>query len=126
MSDEPIVKKAYYSIGDVCKLTGLKTHVLRYWETQFSALRPTKNQAGNRVYHPKEVELIYLIKRLLYDEGYTIVGADRKIKEVRRVGDLPERRREALAPDILAGMKGELERIRDILMVPSGDSSPQT
>jgi DNA-binding transcriptional MerR regulator len=126
MSDEPIVKKAYYSIGDVCKLAGLKPHVLRYWETQFSALRPKKNRAGNRVYRPKEVELIHLLKRMLYEEGYTIAGADRKLKEVRRAGDLPERRREALAPDILAGMTGELERIRDVLTVPSGDSSPTT
>ena len=88
MSDETIVKKAYYSIGDVCELTGLKPHVLRYWETQFGALRPTKNQAGNRVYRPKEVELIHLLKRLLYEEGYTIAGADLKIKEVRRAREV--------------------------------------
>ena len=118
MSDETIVKKAYYSIGDVCELTGLKPHVLRYWETQFGALRPTKNQAGNRVYRPKEVELIHLLKRLLYEEGYTIAGADLKIKEVRRAGGLPEKRREALAPEILGGMKGDLERIRDALTLP--------
>jgi len=121
MSDEPIVKKAYYSIGDVCELTGLKPHVLRYWETQFAALRPMKNQAGNRVYRPKEVELIHLLKRLLYEEGYTIAGADRKIKEVRRAGDLPEKRREALAPEILGAMKGDLERIRDALTLPAGE-----
>ena len=58
--DEPIAKKAYYSIGEVCDLTGLKAHVLRYWETQFELLRPTKNRAGNRVFRPKEIELMGL------------------------------------------------------------------
>ncbi len=53
---ESIVKKAYYSIGEVCDLTGLKPHVLRYWETQFDILRPTKNRAGNRVFRPKDIE----------------------------------------------------------------------
>ena len=56
--NEPIAKKAYYSIGEVCNLTGLKPHVLRYWETQFEVLSPTKNRAGNRVFRPKEIELI--------------------------------------------------------------------
>ena len=69
--NEPVTKKVYYSIGDVCDLTGLKPHVLRYWETQFEVLRPTKNQAGNRVYRSKEIEVIMLVKRLLYEQKYT-------------------------------------------------------
>ena len=75
MTNEPIAKKAYYSIGEVCDLTGLKPHVLRYWETQFDVLSPTKNRAGNRVFRPKEIELILLVKHLLYEEKYTIEGA---------------------------------------------------
>lgn len=113
--DEPVMKKAYYSIGEVCELTGLKPHVLRYWETQFQALQPTKNRAGNRVYRPKEIELILLVKHLLYEEKYTIEGADRKIREMRRAGDLPEGRREALAPELLAGLREELEALRELL-----------
>lgn len=123
MAEEPIVKKAYYSIGEVCELTGLKPHVLRYWETQFTALNPTKNRAGNRVYRPKEVELIHLLKRLLYEDKYTIAGADKKVKEVRRSGDLKEARKEAMAPNILSGMKEELEQIREALTLPGEDGS---
>ncbi len=118
MAEEPIVKKAYYSIGDVCELTGLKPHVLRYWETQFSALSPSKNRAGNRVYRPKDVELIHLLKRLLYEEKYTIAGADKKVREVRRSGGLEEERKKAIAPDILSGLKEDLEQIRDALTLP--------
>ena len=58
--DQRIAPKEYYSIGEVCSLTGLKPHVLRYWETQFPALRPTKNRAGNRVYRRKEIKLVHL------------------------------------------------------------------
>ena len=119
MAEDPIVRKAYYSIGDVCKLTGLRPHVLRYWETQFSALRPTKNQAGNRVYRPKEVELIHLLKRLLYEEKYTIEGANRKIQGARRAGDLEEERRKALAPALLSGIAEELEHVRELLTPPA-------
>ena len=121
MADEPIVKKAYYSIGEVCELTDLKPHVLRYWETQFTALNPSKNRAGNRVYRPKEVELIHLLKRLLYEEKYTIAGADKKVREVRRSGGLPEARKEAVAPNILDGLRDELEQIRDALTLPAGE-----
>ena len=64
MTSGPVAKKAYYSIGEVCDLTGLKPHVLRYWETQFQVLRPSKNRAGNRVYRPKEVQVVLLVKHL--------------------------------------------------------------
>jgi DNA-binding transcriptional MerR regulator len=114
------MKKAYYSIGEVCELTGLKPHVLRYWETQFQALQPSKNRAGNRVYRPKEIELVLLVKRLLYDEKYTIEGADRKIRDMRRAGELPDERREAVEPELLSGLREELERLRELLTLPPG------
>ncbi len=78
MQDKPI-KKLYYSIGEVSRLTGLKQHVLRYWETEFPELRPAKNRAGNRIYRPKDLELVQFIKKLLYEEHYTIQGARAKI-----------------------------------------------
>jgi DNA-binding transcriptional MerR regulator len=112
------MKKAYYSIGEVCELTGLKPHVLRYWETQFQALQPSKNRAGNRVYRPKEVELVLLVKKLLYDEKYTIEGADQKIRDLRRDGELPEERREAVGPELLAGIHAALVRLREVLTLP--------
>jgi len=75
-------EKLYYSISEVCGLTGLKPHVLRYWETAFPILKPSKNQSGNRIYKQEDIELIKLISRLLYQERYTIDGARQKIEEM--------------------------------------------
>lgn len=121
MSDprqEPIARKAYYSIGEVCDLTGLKPHVLRYWETQFEVLSPNKNRAGNRVYRPKDVELISLVKHLLYEEKFTIEGARQRLLDMRRAGELEEERQVALEPDFLATMKDELQDLLQVLTVP--------
>ncbi len=113
--NESIAKKAYYSIGEVCDLTGLKPHVLRYWETQFDVLSPTKNRAGNRVFRPKEIELILLVKHLLYEEKYTIEGARRRLQEMRQAGELEEERQEVLEPEFLSGMKAELQELLRVL-----------
>jgi DNA-binding transcriptional MerR regulator len=113
--NEHIAKKAYYSIGEVCDLTGLKPHVLRYWETQFDVLSPTKNRAGNRVFRPKEVDLVLLVKHLLYQEKYTIEGARKRLQEMRKSGELKEERMDLLEPEFLAGMKEELQVLRDVL-----------
>lgn len=116
--DEPLVPKAYYSIGEVCDLTGLKPHVLRYWETQFPILSPSKNRSGNRAYRRKDIELVLLVKHLLYDEKYTIEGARQRMHEMRRDGELQEGRQEVLAPEVLAGMKRELLVLRELLDRP--------
>jgi DNA-binding transcriptional MerR regulator len=113
--NELIAKKVYYSIGEVCDLTGLKPHVLRYWETQFTVLNPTKNRAGNRVYRSKEIEIILLVKRLLYQKKYTIEGANNRLVEMRKAGELEEERQDVLEPEFLAGMKAELEELREVL-----------
>ena len=76
----PKVKKLYYSIGEVSELTGLKAYVLRYWETEFSQLKPSKNRAGNRTYRQKDIDLIMHVKNLLYNEKYTIDGARSVLK----------------------------------------------
>ena len=116
MSDQPpIAKKVYYSIGEVCDLSGLKPHVLRYWESQFDVLNPTKNRAGNRVYRSKEIEVILLVKHLLYEEKYTIEGANKRLIEMRRAGELQEERQDVLEPEFLAGMKSELEALKRVL-----------
>jgi DNA-binding transcriptional MerR regulator len=81
--------KMYYSITEVAKLAGLKAHILRYWETEFSILHPKKNRAGNRAYRSKDIEIVRLIKQLLYTEGYTIEGAKRQIKRLRSDGYKP-------------------------------------
>lgn len=71
-------EKLFYRIGDVSEITGIKPHVLRYWEAEFSGLHPRKNRAGQRIYEHRDVELVLEIKKLLYEQRYTISGA-RKI-----------------------------------------------
>ena len=76
MSSEPKqIKKLYYSIGEVSKMTELKAYVLRYWETEFKQLKPPKNRAGNRTYRQSDIDLILYIKDLLYVKKFTIEGA---------------------------------------------------
>jgi len=69
------IKKLYYSISEVSKITDLEQYVLRYWETEFEQLKPAKNRAGNRIYTNRDIKLILYIKKLLREERYTIEGA---------------------------------------------------
>jgi DNA-binding transcriptional MerR regulator len=79
--------KLYRSISEVSDMLAVKPHVLRYWETQFSMLRPKKNRAGNRMYRPEEVRLLLRIKELLYDRRYTIAGARRTLLDDRKLDE---------------------------------------
>src|SRR3978361_2135256 len=106
MSAEPVQK--FFSIGEVCELTGLKPHVLRYWESQFRFLSPAKNRSGNRVYQRREIELIVLVKHLLYTEKYTIEGARQKVDEHRKLGELRSVARGALDRETAASLEAEL------------------
>ena len=111
------LQQEFFSIGEVCALTDLKPHVLRYWESQFRFLSPAKNRSGNRVYKAREVELIMLVKHLLYSEKYTIDGARQRIEEYRRTGQIKGAAKETYGSalhevrvaleDILATLKGE-------------------
>lgn len=123
LAQEPIAPRVYYSIGEVCDLTGLKPHVLRYWESQFEVMNPTKNRAGNRVYRPKDIDLVFLVKRLLYEQKYTIEGARQRLLEMRQAGALDEEKRGVLGPEFLAEMKRELTELRDLLTVPKRDGA---
>ncbi len=109
----------FFSIGEVCELTGLKQHVLRYWESQFRFLNPAKNRSGNRVYQRKEIELIQYVKHLLYTEKYTIEGARQKIDERRRDGELRTEARGALAAESVAEVE---RRLREALRVLDGSA----
>ena len=75
------IKKLYYSISEVSDITDLKQYVLRYWETEFSQLKPNKNQAGNRIYRSHDIDVIIDIKSLLYDRKFTIKGAKQYFKD---------------------------------------------
>jgi DNA-binding transcriptional MerR regulator len=74
------IKKLYYSISEVAKITDLEQYVLRYWESEFEQLKPAKNRAGNRIYTNRDIKLILHIKKLLRDERYTIEGAKQVLK----------------------------------------------
>ena len=123
--------KLYYSISEVCRMTNLEAHVLRYWETEFAQMRPKKNRAGNRAYRAREIQFIQYIRHLLHDEKYTIQGAKKKLLEVSPeevLGQLTLLRPEILAngvkhddesknesPDLM-DFRGELRHIRDELL----------
>ena len=76
-----IPDKLYYKIGEVSRITGVKPHVLRYWESEFKEIRPYKSRSLQRLYRKRDIELILRIKRLLYEDMFTISGAKRKIRD---------------------------------------------
>lgn len=82
----PIPDKLFFKIGEVCEITGVQPHVLRYWETEFAQLAPQKNRAGQRVYRRRDVELVFHIKSLLKEEGFTIAGAKKRLASEMRSG----------------------------------------
>src|SRR5690606_2847270 len=110
-----ILRKEYYSVGEVCELVGLKPHVLRYWESQFPHVNPSRNRAGNRVYQAKQIRVIMLVKQLLHRERYTIEGAKAKLEELRRGGELAPRAAAALDAEALALLRSEMEELRRLL-----------
>jgi DNA-binding transcriptional MerR regulator len=75
----PIPEKLFFKIGEVCDITGIQAHVLRYWESEFPMLAPQKNRAGQRTYRKRDVEMVLRIKELLYEDQYTIAGAKKKL-----------------------------------------------
>lgn len=113
LKGEPV--QEFYSIGEVCSLTELKPHVLRYWESQFKVLNPAKNRSGNRVYARREVELILLVKHLLYTEKYTIDGARQKLDEHRKGGVLRSTARSALQIEAIESLERDVEALHAIL-----------
>ncbi|HIE06277.1 MAG TPA: MerR family transcriptional regulator [bacterium (Candidatus Stahlbacteria)] len=104
------MNKMFYSISEIGKMFGINPHVLRYWEKEFPFLSPKKNRVGKRIYTEKEIEIIKLIKHLLYDEGYTIDGARKKI--LRKRGSIQLRLdEEGVARFELKKVKDELRSI---------------
>lgn len=110
---EPV--REFFSIGDVCEMTELKPHVLRYWESQFKFLSPAKNRSGNRVYTRREVELVMLVKHLLYTEKYTIEGAKQKVDEQRKGGGIKPAARQGLDAETVIQLEKDLQGILEIL-----------
>ncbi|MEG8947386.1 MerR family transcriptional regulator [Rosettibacter firmus] len=111
------LKKLYYSISEVSKLTGLEQYILRYWETEFEQLKPSKNRAGNRIYTNKDIKLILEIKKLLRDEKYTIEGAKKILAgmnfNTEQVNKSDEENTNKLKSE--TSLKKDLEEIKEIL-----------
>jgi DNA-binding transcriptional MerR regulator len=115
MRERPVAAKEYYSISEVCDLVGLRPHVLRYWETQFPVLNPSKNRSGNRVYQRKEIKLILYVKHLLYDEKYTVEGAKQKLEQLRKGGELQTETRRALDKQMVSLLRAEMKYLAELL-----------
>lgn len=121
--------KLYRSISEVSDMLDVKPHVLRYWETQFSMLRPKKNRAGNRMYRPDEVKLLLRIKELLYDKRFTIAGAKRTLLAERR-DDSPQvelgfdnAERKLLLYEVKEGLRDVVARLRRISTAEKRDAA---
>ena len=115
MSEPELPDKLYFKIGEVAKLVGVKPYVLRYWETEFSILRPGKTRSKHRLYRRKDVETLLEIRRLLYAERYTIEGAKRRLRDSGRPGqEAPEKVSREL---LLARVREEIAALQRMLDV---------
>jgi DNA-binding transcriptional MerR regulator len=96
--DLQIPDKLYFKIGEVAELTGVKPHVLRYWEAEIASIRPTKNRHQQRLYRQRDIELILRLKDLLYNQGYTIAGARKFLRRKPPVAEVVTPAPEAPSP----------------------------
>jgi len=119
------IKKLYYSISEVSKITDIEQYVLRYWETEFEQLTPQKNRAGNRIYTNKDIRLILYIKELLREKKYTIEGAKKILEDYEQdkkpIIEVKEKKAQ-IESDIIVeveknnpSLKEDLEEIKDFL-----------
>ena len=111
----PIPAKRYFTIGEVSELCGVKAHVLRYWEQEFTQLKPVKRRGNRRYYQHHEVLLIRRIRELLYEQGFTISGARNKLESRLTEADLAPAFTEKITGADLAGLRFELEKILGLL-----------
>ena len=116
--------KLFYKIGEVCKICDVPAHVLRYWETEFPLLAPNKNRSGQRIFRQKDVQLVAEIKRLLYEEGYTIAGARKQLRRNGanlRTSPLFSKGGADSSRRLLSQIRGELQDLMTLL-----DQGPET
>jgi DNA-binding transcriptional MerR regulator len=124
--DRQIPNKLFFKIGEVCEITDTQPYVLRYWESEFPALAPAKNSSGQRIYRRRDIETILRIKQLLYEEGFTIAGAKKRL-EVEMAGRVdtpmpqpPPHLGDTPQPEEIAGTRSAAlrevrEQLREIL-----------
>ncbi|MBI1908646.1 MAG: MerR family transcriptional regulator [Deltaproteobacteria bacterium] len=115
MRQVKIPDKLYFKIGEVAKIFSLEPYVLRYWETEFKEIEPIKSRAGQRLYRKKDVETVSTIRRLLYDEGFTIEGARRRIRELAKQPQMHIDFADGVSKKTLEKVRSELEELAKIL-----------
>jgi DNA-binding transcriptional MerR regulator len=122
--DKKIPNKLFFKIGEVCEITDTQPYVLRYWESEFPALAPAKNSSGQRIYRRRDIETVLRIKQLLYEEGFTIAGAKKRLEaEMAGRVETPVPAAEAGAAqapepagaDRVAALRQVREQLREIL-----------
>ncbi|MGH9459746.1 MAG: MerR family transcriptional regulator [Vicinamibacteria bacterium] len=128
--EKKIPNKLFFKIGEVCELTETQPYVLRYWESEFPALAPAKNNSGQRIYRRRDIETILRIKSLLYEEGFTIAGAKKKLEQEMKdegaKGQAPVTRPIASDGDPATGLQQIKEELRDILEILDSNDSKLT
>jgi DNA-binding transcriptional MerR regulator len=116
-----IPDKLYFKIGEVCKITGVEPYILRYWESEFKLVKPYRTKSNQRLYRKKDVESILKIKKMLYEDKFTIAGAKLKLKD----SNIQEKQKEKQLPlglvphkyrEVLKEIKEEIRQIRDSLI----------
>lgn len=114
---QPIPEKLYYKIGEVSQITGVEPYVLRYWESEFKIINPGRTNSKQRLYRRKDLELILEIKRLLYEEKFTIAGAKKKLQKMKTEQDkqLPFKFPDKKYHDALLRVRKDLEELRKLL-----------
>jgi DNA-binding transcriptional MerR regulator len=109
------IDKRFYKIGEVAEIAGVKPHILRYWESEFTQLNPKKTRGAHRHYSRRDLDLVMEIKRLLQDEGYTVAGAKQRIREIRSHAR-KEKREPVLTAAREVALRVELLGVRDRLL----------
>lgn len=113
-----LTEKLYYKIGEVAEVVGVKTSVLRFWESEFSFLKPIKSSSGQRLYLKKEVDLLLQVKHLLYDEKFTIEGVKKRISAKGKLlssEDCFDSSAVLGCIDVLKSVRNDLKVLRDLL-----------
>jgi DNA-binding transcriptional MerR regulator len=114
-------ERLYYRIGEVSRITGVKPHVLRYWESEFKVIKPHKGASLQRLYRKKDLDIILKIKKLLYEDGFTISGAKKKIRDIEKAENrqmklkFVEKQSNGKFRELLLAIREELNRIRKML-----------
>ncbi|MCG6533509.1 MAG: MerR family transcriptional regulator [Syntrophales bacterium LBB04] len=114
---DSIPEKSYFRIGEVSKILGVAPYVIRYWESEFKSVRPMRARSDQRLYRRTDVEELILIKELLYNEKFTINGANKRLREMKKQGAVDGNQGTAAENEqkLLAQIKRGLQEIRDII-----------